>query len=128
MIPPDEAPQSSPDRPIQQSSRISMSRRAKWVGVVITIFVIAGLAGLTWYSTRPASSLATPASGAGSAGGQSGPGGAAGPGGGSGGAGGGGRGASTVGVATAERASIPVTLDALGTVTPLATVKVRPRV
>jgi len=33
-----------------------------------------------------------------------------------------------VGVATAERASIAVTLDALGTVTPLATVKVRPQV
>jgi multidrug efflux system membrane fusion protein len=33
-----------------------------------------------------------------------------------------------VGVATAERASIAVTLDALGTVTPLATAKVKPQV
>ncbi|MDB5966035.1 MAG: secretion protein HlyD, partial [Polaromonas sp.] len=43
---------------------------------------------------------------------------------------GGGRGgpASTVGVATAEQASIPVLFDALGTVTPQATVRVRPQV
>ncbi|MBK5203980.1 MAG: efflux RND transporter periplasmic adaptor subunit, partial [Polaromonas sp.] len=34
----------------------------------------------------------------------------------------------TVGVATAERASIPIILEALGTVTPQATVKVRPQV
>ena len=36
--------------------------------------------------------------------------------------------ASTVGVATAKLASIPVTLEALGTVTPQASVKVRPQV
>ena len=43
---------------------------------------------------------------------------------------GGGRGApaTTVGVASAERADIPVYLDALGTVTPAATVTVRPQV
>lgn len=42
----------------------------------------------------------------------------------------GGRGApaTTVGVATAEAATIPVQLDALGTVTPQASVKVRPQV
>jgi len=85
------------------------------------------MAGLAWYLTQPA---ATSASAAGP-GGRTGPGGGAGPGGPGGpggGFGGGGRGASTVGVATAERASIAVTLDALGTVTPLATVKVRPQV
>jgi len=40
----------------------------------------------------------------------------------------GGRPPTTVGVATATRADIPVTLDALGTVTPVATVTVRPQV
>ncbi|MDQ6627805.1 MAG: efflux RND transporter periplasmic adaptor subunit, partial [Pseudomonadota bacterium] len=54
--------------------------------------------------------------------------------GGGGGGGGGGRGGrggpgpATVGIATATRANIPVLLDALGTVTPIATVTVRPQV
>ena len=86
------------------------------MGAVVALLVAAGLAGLTWYLTRPSSLFATPAPSAPS------------PGGPTAGAGGGGRGASTVGVATAERATIPVTLDALGTVTPLATVKVKPQV
>ena len=93
------------------------------MGAVVAMVVLAGLAGLTWYLTRPAAPVAA----AGGFGGQGGPG----PGGGAsgGGPGGGGRGgASTVGVATAERASIAVTLDALGTVTPLATARVRPQV
>ena len=84
------------------------------MGAVVAMVVLAGLAGLTWYLTRPAAPVAA----AGGFGGQGGPG-----------PGGGGRGgASTVGVATAERASIAVTLDALGTVTPLATARVRPQV
>ena len=122
MIPPDEAQPSSTDKLIKELPRLPVSRRAKWIGAVIAIFVLAGLAGLTWYLTRPSSLLVTPSSAGASPGG---PVGATGPGGGS---GGGGRGASTVGVATAEKASIPVTLDALGTVTPLASVKVKPRV
>ena len=122
MIPPDEAQPSSTDKLIKELPRLPVSRRAKWIGAVIAIFVLAGLAGLTWYLTRPSSLLVTPSSAGAS---PSGPVGATGPGGGS---GGGGRGASTVGVATAEKASIPVTLDALGTVTPLASVKVKPRV
>ena len=116
MIPPDEVQPSSIDRPAEKSSRPPMSRRGKWMGAVVALLVIVGLAGLTWYLTRPSSLIATLAPGAGS------------PGGPPGGPGGGGRGASTVGVATAERATIPVTLDALGTVTPLATVKVKPQV
>jgi multidrug efflux system membrane fusion protein len=40
----------------------------------------------------------------------------------------GGRQPTTVGVAQASRADIPVTLDALGTVTPVATITVRPQV
>jgi membrane fusion protein, multidrug efflux system len=118
MNPPDEAQPSRPDRPATKPPRQPMSRRGKWIGAVIAILVMAGLGGLTWYLTRPSTMFATPVSGGGA---PAGPG--AGPAG-----GGGGRGASTVGVATAERTSIPVTLDALGTVTPLATAKVRPQV
>ena len=123
MIPPDEAQPSSPDRPTTKTSTQAISRKGKWMGAVVAMVVLAGLAGLTWYLTRPAAPVAA----AGGFGGQGGPG----PGGGAsgGGPGGGGRGgASTVGVATAERASIAVTLDALGTVTPLATARVRPQV
>jgi multidrug efflux system membrane fusion protein len=103
-----------------------------------------GLAALAWYLThRPPESpggafaAASGASGAsaaerGAAGG--GPGGPGGGGGGAGGAGGGGRGGrggaapSTVGIAVATHASLPVVLDALGTVTPVVTVTVRPQV
>ena len=116
MIPPDEVQPSRFDRPAEKSPRPAMSRLGKWMGAVVALLVIVGLAGLTWYLTRPSALSATPAPSAGS------------PGGPTGGAGGGGRGASTVGVATAERATIPVTLDALGTVTPLATVKVKSQV
>ncbi|RZJ06398.1 MAG: MdtA/MuxA family multidrug efflux RND transporter periplasmic adaptor subunit, partial [Rubrivivax sp.] len=42
--------------------------------------------------------------------------------------GGRGRGATTVGVATARQADVPITVEALGTVTPAATVTVRPQV
>ncbi len=102
-----------------------VSSRAKVVGAVVVALLVVSLGGLAWYLTnRPAATAAPAGSGAGGPGG--GPG-AGGPGGGGGG-GGGGRGATTVGVATAEKASVPVTLEALGTVTPLATVKVRPQV
>lgn len=99
-----------------------VSSRAKVVGAVVVALLVVSLGGLAWYLTnRPAATAAPAGSGAG------GPGGAPG-GGGPGGFGGTGRGATTVGVATAEKASVPVTLEALGTVTPLATVKVRPQV
>ena len=83
-----------------------LSRRSRWIGGLIAVLVIAALCGLAWYLTRPA----TPGEGGGGAAGT--------------------RRvvSSTVGVATAERASIPVLLDALGTVTPQATVRVRPQV
>jgi membrane fusion protein, multidrug efflux system len=95
--------------------RRKLSRRASLIGTVIAVVVAAGLAWLAWDLTRPEQTASM----------QRGPGG-----GGRGGAGGpgGGRGATTVGVATAEAADIPVNLDALGTVVPLATVRVRPQV
>jgi multidrug efflux system membrane fusion protein len=92
------------------------------------------LGGLAWYLTHrgPADEGPGAAAMAG-AGGRGGGAGAGGPGGGGqGGAGRGGRSgrgpAATVGVATAEKADLPVTLDALGTVTAAATTTVRPQV
>lgn len=93
--------------------------KTKIVGTIVVLVVIAALAGLGWYlGHRPA----TP-----------GPGGAGGMGmGPPGGPGGGGfagrRNATTVGTTVAESIDIPVILEALGTVTPVATVTVRPQV
>jgi multidrug efflux system membrane fusion protein len=93
-------------------------RRRHWLGTVIALLTLLALGGLAWYLThRPA---AAPTQGAG-------------PGGppGAGGSGGGRSGrapATTVGIATAERSEVPVWLDALGTVTPTATVTVRAQV
>ena len=95
-------------------TRKHLSRRSSWIGGVLGVLLLMGLGGLTWYVTRPADAPIN-ANGVASAQGR--------PGGGRGGAG-----ASTVGLATAERASIPIVLDALGTVTPQAAVKVRPLV
>jgi multidrug efflux system membrane fusion protein len=86
--------------------RRKLSRRASILGTTIALVLAAGLAWLAWDLTRPAQTAA------------------AGPGG----PGGGRGGATTVGFAVAEAASVPVNLDALGTVVPLATVRVRPQV
>ena len=121
MTPP-EPPLESESKPVNPAQFVlalkPLSRRAKIIGVLVALLLAAGMGGLTWYLTRPSTTAATPAGSGGAPGGAGGPGGF----------GGGGRGASTVGVATAEKTSIAVTLDALGTVTPLATVKVRPQV
>ena len=101
------------------------SRRSKVIGSVIAVAAMAGLGGLAWYLThQPASGGAPGAQGAGGPG----PGGPGGPGGGGGGGGRRGGNATTVGVATAEKADIPVTLEALGTVTAAATTTVRAQV
>ena len=116
-----QEPEAKPSKPL--GTRKPLSRRASITGALFALLVVAGVGGLAWYLTRPAAPGAA-ASGP-SAGALGGPGGPGGPGG----FGGGGRGgASTVGVATAEKASVPVVIDALGTVTPQATVKVRPLV
>ena len=118
MNPQADLPPPEPKLPLLPPPRKRLSRRASLIGGVIAVLLLVAVAGLAWYLTRPVTGAA--AAGAPGAGGPGGPGG---PG------GGGGRGgASTVGVATAEKASIPVVLDALGTVTPQATVRVRPQV
>jgi multidrug efflux system membrane fusion protein len=93
------------DSTLSQSRR-SPSRRTSIIGSVVALIILGGLGWLAWHLTHSeaASGATRP--------------------------GGGGRGApaTTVGVATAERADIPVVLEALGTVIPAATVTVRPQV
>jgi multidrug efflux system membrane fusion protein len=101
-------------------------KRGKLIGGIIAVLAMVALAALAWYLTHrtPQGAGAPGAAGAGTRGGAG-----AGPGGG--GPGGGrGRGApaTTVGVATAEQVDIPVTLEALGTVTPAAVATVRAQV
>ncbi|MDM0113342.1 efflux RND transporter periplasmic adaptor subunit [Variovorax sp. J22R133] len=121
-----------PDAPPEASPTAIPSGRGRrrWVGSVVALLLLIALGAGAWYLVQRAKS---PAPVAGAQGGPGGPGGAGRPGGGPGGPGGpggGGRGAgaSTVGVATAQEADIPVTVDALGTVTPLANVTVQPQV
>jgi len=101
-------------RPSQQLGR------ARIIGAVVVLLVIAGMAWLAWslghrQSGNPAGGMAAPGA-------------AGGPPGGGGAGGGGRRGATTVGTTVAESIDIPVILEALGTVTPAATVTVRPQV
>lgn len=102
MDPEFDAPATGPDTPPRQR----LSRRARWIGSLIAVLALAGMGWLAWHFTRPATEAS-----------------AAGP-------GGAGRRApaTTVGVATAEQTNIPIVLDALGTVTPQASVRVRPQV
>ena len=96
------------------------ARRRRWLGSSVAIVCLALIGSLAWYLThRPAA----PPAGA-VAGGPGGPG----PGGAGGRGGRGGAGASTVGIATAKQADIPVTIEALGTVTPVANVTVQAQV
>jgi len=97
-------------------------RRRRIIGAVIAVMAMVALGVLAWRLTHPSAP-----------GGAGGPPGAAGPGGGGGpgGPGAGGRRgapATTVGVAKAEQADIPVNIDALGTVVAAATATVRPQV
>jgi multidrug efflux system membrane fusion protein len=87
------------------SSRPRISRRASIIGSLIALLALGGLGWLAWHLTHPAadSSSTAPSGRRGAP-------------------------ATTVGVATAELSSIPITLEALGTVTPLASVRVRPQV
>ncbi len=109
MDPKFEAPHTGPD----VIPRKRLSRRASLIGGVVAVLALAGTGWLAWRLTHPSPDANSTA---------------AGPGGPGGGAGRRGAPATTVGVATAERASIPIVLEALGTVTPLASVKVRPQV
>ncbi|MDQ0037464.1 multidrug efflux system membrane fusion protein [Variovorax boronicumulans] len=97
------------------------AQRRRWLGWLLTLALLVALGGGAWYLIQRSKA---PAAGPGGPGGP----GAGRPGGGPGGRGGGGASANTVGVATARQADIPVQLEALGTVTPLANVTVQPQV
>ncbi|MES2152277.1 MAG: efflux RND transporter periplasmic adaptor subunit [Pseudomonadota bacterium] len=97
---------------------VRRSRHSRLIGSTVAVLAMAALGGLAWFLLHPAAGAGGP------------PGAPGGFGGGGRGPGGGGRGGppTTVGVATAEKADIPVLLDALGTVTAAATATVRPQV
>ena len=119
------SPPSPPPQPAPAPVRVVPARR-RWLGAALALVALIGLAALAWYLTHrpPAASGGGPGSAASGASAVAG-----GPGGFGGGRGGrGGAGASTVGIAVAARADLPVYLDALGTATPTATVTVRPQV
>jgi multidrug efflux system membrane fusion protein len=114
--------QHSPTNP--PLARPARTRRNRLVGSIIAVLAMVALGWLAWSLTHQPAGQGGP--GAGAPGGPgAGGGGGRGPGG-----PGGGRGgpATTVGVATATAADIPVTLDALGTVVAAATATVRPQV
>lgn len=118
--------QHSPTNP--PLARPARTRRNRLVGSIIAVLAMVALGWLAWSLTHQPAGQGGP----GAAGGPGGPGGPGAGGGGGRGPGGpgGGRGgpATTVGVATASAADIPVTLDALGTVVAAATATVRPQV
>ena len=107
MDPKVDTPQTVPGT----SPRKRLSRRASIVGGVLALLVLGGTGWLAWHLTHPSPDAGSAANGPGGppAGRRGAP-------------------ATTVGVATAEQSSIPVVLEALGTVTPQATVRVRPQV
>jgi len=111
-------------KPASSATPHTRTRRSKVVGGVVAVAVMAGLGGLAWHLTHPAGG---PDGQGAAAGGPGGPGGPAGPGG-PGGPGGRRGSVTTVGVAKAEKQDVPVTLDALGTVTAAATTTVRSQV
>jgi membrane fusion protein, multidrug efflux system len=109
--------------PTQASSSSGLSSRARRWGSVVAVVVLAAIIALAWYLTHRAPAPTPGVPGTASAAGARGKGG---PGGGPASA----RGAppSTVGVVAARQADIPVIIDALGTVTPLAVATVSPQV
>ena len=98
-----------------------ISSRKRWVGSLVALVAVVSVGAAAWYLTHQPTKGPEGAGGPGRPGGPGGPG-PGGPGGNRGGL------ASTVGIATAKQADIPVLLDALGTVTPAANVTVRPQV
>ncbi len=123
-LPPEASDARPPHEPLLLPAPVA-PKRSRWRGALVALVGLLALGSLAWYLTHR---NADGASGAGA--GAGGPPGAGGPGGPGGGSGSGRRGppATTVGVATAATADIPLYIDALGTVTPSATIVVRPQV
>ena len=99
-----------PTPPSTTTTTVPRKTRSRLLGTIIAIAALLALGGLVWHLTRPKAE-----GGPGGVGGPGAPGGRSAP-------------ATTVGVGTAERVDLPVTLEAIGTVTSAATVTVRPQV
>ena len=99
-----------PTPPSTTTTTVPRKTRSRLLGTIIAIAALLALGGLVWHLTRPKAE-----GGPGGAGGPGAPGGRSAP-------------ATTVGIGTAERVDLPVTLEAIGTVTSAATVTVRPQV
>ncbi|MET0962567.1 MAG: efflux RND transporter periplasmic adaptor subunit, partial [Noviherbaspirillum sp.] len=99
--------------PLRTTPAVRSRTRGRLIGSIIAILALAALGWLVWHLTHPQPDAAPaggrPASGPGGPGGRGAP-------------------ATTVGVGVAEKVDLPVTLEAIGTVTAAATVTVRPQV
>jgi membrane fusion protein, multidrug efflux system len=93
----------------QASAMHKPGRRKSIVGIIAALLGLAALGGLAWYLTHQPATGGAGRGGPGMGGRRGAP-------------------ATTVGVATAEQADIPVIVEALGTVTARATATVRPQV
>ncbi len=89
--------------------------RSRWLGRVLALLFVLGLAASAWWLVQRANAPAAPAARA-TGGGPGGPGAM------------GGGGAATVGVARARQGDLPIVINALGTVTPVTQVVLRPQV
>ncbi|MGJ7543235.1 efflux RND transporter periplasmic adaptor subunit [Variovorax sp. LT1R16] len=116
----DNRPAEAPSPP--PSTATPPRPRRRWLGGTIALLVLAALIGTAWYLANRPPADAAPGGRPGA--GARGPGGPGGPRAGAGGAGP----LVTVGMAVAQRADVPVYLDALGTVTPVTTITLRPQV
>ncbi len=121
----DPRPESAPPAPIHESTPVLAAAgppRRRWLGSVLAVVIIALVGASAWWLVhRPAAPTGTESAG---------PGGPGGPGGGPPGAEGGSRRGppTTVAVAAARDADVPVLIEALGTITSAASVIVRPQV
>ena len=96
----------------------SIPVRSRWLGRVLALLFVLALAGSAWWLVQRAKAPAAPAARAGGPGGR----GAGGPAAMAGGA------LATVGVAEARQGELPIVINALGTVTPVTQVVLRPQV
>ena len=112
-----EDPASSKRPEPNNAAAPAVSRRGRRIGSVVALIVLAAIVALAWYLTHRPSPISTNGGPPGASAFRGARGGAA-------------RGAppSTVGVAAARHANIPVYIDALGTVTPIAVATVSPQV
>jgi multidrug efflux system membrane fusion protein len=109
---------SSTDSPLQSGVAYTAPQRGRrWLGRALALLLVLALAGTAWWLVQrsKASPAAAQPSGFGGLGGLGGMRGSGGP-------------SATVGVATARKGELPILINALGTVTPVAQVVVRPQV